>query len=165
MEPSVSNRIPPPAWAGRPPLLRVLGERYVEAATLCVVGLVAGAAAVVLADDRLFALIAIAAVAGAVAAVTLWTELSDLRKAAAEAPVADERPSRLADRGEYLMEAAPSNRMGALLALVPHPAAPPPADRPNRRQRTEPRRTAISVARPRWRPLPAWPFPRARPAA
>ena len=118
MESPVSSRIPPPAWAGRPPLLRVLGERYVDAATLGVLGLVAGAAAVLVADDRLFPLVAIVVAAGVVGAVAARITLPDLRKAAAEAPVADEGPSRFADRGEYVIAAAPWHRVGALVALL-----------------------------------------------
>jgi hypothetical protein len=119
MEPSLTDRIPPPAWAGRPQLLRVLGERYAAVATLCIVGLAAGAAAVMLAQDRLSALITIVAAVGAVGAVTSYIEVSDLRTAAAEAPVTDERPPRAADRGEYVAAAVSWHRMGALVALLP----------------------------------------------
>jgi hypothetical protein len=116
MEPSASHRIPPPAWAGRPPLVRVLGERCVEAATLCAAGLVASAAGVVLSENRLGALIATAVVAVVVGGMAAEDQMPKLRAAAAEAPVADERSSRMADRGEYLV--APWRRFGAVVVLV-----------------------------------------------
>ena len=119
MEPSVTDRIPPPAWAGRPALLRVLGERCVAATTFCVVGLAAGAGAVVLAQDRLLPLIA-----------TWWG--SAVRrggrrrvrgvgpeKAVAEALGDDEGPSRSVDRSDNVMAPASWQRLAALEALLP----------------------------------------------
>jgi hypothetical protein len=117
VEPSAPDRIPPPAWAGRPPLLRVLGERYVEAATLGLAGLATSAAAVALAPDRLAASMTIAAVVLTVGAVAAPIEIADLRKTAAEAPVADEGPSRPVDRGDYMV-AAPWHWLGAVVAFL-----------------------------------------------
>jgi hypothetical protein len=97
----------------------VAGAKCAEAAALCLVGLAVGAAAVALAGDRLLTALAIAAAAALVGAVAALAELSDLREAAAEAPVADAGSSRFVDRADYAFTAATWRRAVLLFALWP----------------------------------------------